>query len=65
MSLNNDLSVNRSRPTFIKSILGLILTFVNVYIIQGGYWSIIATVTLSITLSITSVIMILYAYYMV
>ena len=63
--MNNDLSVNRSRPTFVKSILGLISTFVNVYTIQGGYWSITAAVALGMTLSITSVTMILYAYYTV
>jgi hypothetical protein len=63
--LNNDLSVNRSRPTFVKSILGLISTFVNVYTIQGGYWSITAAITLGMTVYITSVTMILYILYAV
>jgi hypothetical protein len=62
--LYNDLSVNKSRPAVLNSIVGLIATLANVYTIQGGHWSVTAIVTAAVIAYLTLFAMILYMTYM-
>jgi hypothetical protein len=65
MFLYNDLSVDKSRPALLNSIVGLVITLVNVYTVQGNYWSVTAVVTTTMTVYITLVTIVLYKEYIV
>jgi hypothetical protein len=57
-------SINERRPALLNSLIGLFTTLINVYVTQGGHWSVTAAINAAVTAFITLISAILYWLYL-